>query len=157
MVGNDPRSGHPSTMKTLIIPLKMHFTAGNQPVGQLDDIGYAGYRATALNHTFDGTRRVGDVLDSPIFSNSNYPSDMGGDNTQYGDAFMRAQFGQIRSGYHVGSRTSASRPRRRSMSRRRSAWPTSGRSASGGPLTACRPTRSPASPTSAGSPTTSSA
>jgi hypothetical protein len=101
MVGNDPRSGHPSTMKTLIIPLKMRFTAGNQPVGQLDDIGYAGYRATALNHTFDGTRRVGDVLDSPIFSNSSYPSDMGGDNTQYGDAFMRAQFGQLHSGYHV--------------------------------------------------------
>jgi hypothetical protein len=101
MVGNDPRSGHPSTMKTLIIPLKMRFVAGDQDTSELNDLGYVGYRATALNHTFDGTRRVRDVLQSPIFANSKYPADMGGDNTQYGDAFMRAQFDGIRSGYHV--------------------------------------------------------
>ena len=101
MVGNDPRSGHPSTMKTLIIPLKMSFVAAGQDTSSLDDIGYVGYRATPLDHTFDGTRRVDDVLKSPIFANSKYDADLGGDNAQYGDAFMRAQFGQIRSGYHV--------------------------------------------------------
>src|SRR3954447_8782131 len=101
MVGNDPRKCHPNPMKTLIITHKMRLVAGHQPVGQLDDIGYAGYRATALTHTFDGSRRVRDVLASPIFSNSRYPSDMGGDNADYGDAFMRAQFDGIRSGYHV--------------------------------------------------------
>ena len=41
------------------------------------------------------------MLNSPIFSNSVYPADMGGDTAQYGDAFMRAQFGKIGSGYHV--------------------------------------------------------
>jgi hypothetical protein len=101
MVGNDPRSGHPSTMKTLIIPLKMNFVAAGQNTSALDDIGYVGFRATPLNHTFDGTRRVDDVLKSPIYANNKYDADLGGDNAQYGDAFMRAQFGGINSGYHV--------------------------------------------------------
>src|SRR5690349_11355942 len=63
MVGNDPRSGHPSTMKTLIIPLKMRFIAGSQDTSELNDLGYVGDREPALNHTFDRTRRDGDVLD----------------------------------------------------------------------------------------------
>jgi hypothetical protein len=101
MVGNDPRTGHPSTMKTLIIPLNMSFTAAGQDTSSLDDIGYVGFRATPLNHTFYGSRRVDDVLKSPIFANNKYDADLGGDNAQYGDAFMRAQFDRIRSGYHV--------------------------------------------------------
>jgi len=101
MVGNDPLSGKPSTMKTLIIPLKMKFVAGGQDTSELNDLGYAGFRATPLNHTFDGSRRVDDVLKSPMYANNKYPADMGGDNAQYGDAFMRAQFDGIHSGYHV--------------------------------------------------------
>jgi len=100
-VGNDPKTGHPSTMRTVIIPLKMTFVAGGQDTSELNDLGYAGFTAPPLNHVFDGTRRVNDVLDSPIFSNFKQPADMGGDNADYGDAFMRAQFDGIRSGYHV--------------------------------------------------------
>ena len=37
---------------------------------------------------------------------------MGGDNATYGDAFMRAQFDGIHSGYHVKTETSASSRRR---------------------------------------------
>jgi hypothetical protein len=101
MVGNDPKTGHPSTMRTVIIPLKMTFVAGGQDTSELNDLGYAGFTAPPLNHTFDGSRRVGDVLDSPIFKNFRQPADMGGDNATYGDAFMRAQFDGIHSGYHV--------------------------------------------------------
>jgi hypothetical protein len=51
---------------------------------------------------FDGGRRVNDVLNSPIFSNGfTTPSIMGGDATQVGDAFVRAQWNKIGSGYHV--------------------------------------------------------
>jgi hypothetical protein len=101
MVGNDPKTGKGSTMKTLIIPLKMSFVAGGQDTSELNDLGYAGFTAPPLNHVFDGSRRVHDVLESPIFSSSKQPADMGGDNAQYGDAFMRAQFDKIRTGYHV--------------------------------------------------------
>jgi hypothetical protein len=44
---------------------------------------------------------VHDVLSSPIFRSYKQPADMGGDNAQYGDAFMRAQFDKINTGYHV--------------------------------------------------------
>jgi hypothetical protein len=102
MVGSDPRGGGSTTIHTVIVPLKMNFVAGNQPVSQLDDLGWAGFRATALNHTFDGSTRVGDVLSSPIFGQSfTTPSIMGGDTTQVGDAFVRAQWNKIGSGYHV--------------------------------------------------------
>jgi hypothetical protein len=101
MIGNDPKSGRPSLVKTVIIPLKMNFVAGGQDVSELLDQGYDGFQPVALNHTFDGNRRVRDVLRSPIFSPYRYPADMGGDLTQYGDAFMRAQFNQLKTNYHV--------------------------------------------------------
>jgi hypothetical protein len=102
MVGNDPNSsGQGSTMKTLIIPLKMTFVAGGQDTSELNDLGYAGYTAPPLNHTFDGSRRVNAVLSSPIYQSFKQPADMGGDVAQYGDAFMRAQFDKIKTGYHV--------------------------------------------------------
>jgi hypothetical protein len=102
MVGGDPRSGGSTTVHTVIVPLKLNFVAGNQPVSQLDDLGYTGFRATALNHTFDGSSRVQDVLSSPIFSESfTTPSIMGGDTAQVGDAFVRAQWNKIGSGYHA--------------------------------------------------------
>src|SRR5436190_21900 len=102
MVGNDPNaSGRPSVMKTLIIPLKLQFVAGGQDTSVLNDLGYAGFTAPPLNHTFDGSRRVNDVLNSPIYKSFAQPADMGGDLAQYGDAFMRAQFDKIHTGYHV--------------------------------------------------------
>jgi hypothetical protein len=102
MVGSDPRSGDSTTVHTVIVPLKLNFVAGNQPVSQLDDLGYTGFRATALTHTFDGSSRVDDVLHSPIFSESfTTPSIMGGDTAQVGDAFVRAQWDKIGTGYHV--------------------------------------------------------
>jgi hypothetical protein len=101
-VGGDPRQGTSTTVHTVIVPLKLNFVAGDQPVSQLNDLGYTGFTATALNHTFDGSTRVQDVLNSPIFSGSfTTPSIMGGDTAQVGDAFMRAQWNKIGSGYHV--------------------------------------------------------
>jgi hypothetical protein len=73
LVGNDPKTGHPSTMRTVIIPLKMTFVAGGQDTSELNDLVYAGFTAPPLSHDFDGSRRVNDVLDSPIFSNFKHP------------------------------------------------------------------------------------
>lgn len=102
MVGSDPRAGNTSTtVKTVIIPLKVNFVAAGQDTSAIDALYYPGYHATPLTHSFDASRRVADVLASPIFQNNVYPADMGGDNAQYGDAFMRAQFGKIGTGYHV--------------------------------------------------------
>jgi hypothetical protein len=102
MVGSDPRSGNVSTtVKTVIVPLKLNFVAAGQDTSAIDALYYPGFHATPLTESFDGTKRVADVLNSPIFKSFAYPSDMGGDNAQYGDAFMRAQFNKIGSGYHV--------------------------------------------------------
>lgn len=104
MVGSDPRGLGSTTVPTEIVPLKLRFVAGNQKVSQLNDYGGAvpGFRATAQNHTFDGTARVDDVIASPVFSNYTYPASLGGDHAvQLGDAFMRAQFGKIGTSYHV--------------------------------------------------------
>jgi hypothetical protein len=103
MVGSDPRNGDVTTpVHTVIVPLKLNFVAGNQDTSALNDLGYAGFRATPLNRTFDGTARVNDVLSSPIFGDSyTTPSVMGGDTAQVGDAFVRAQWNKIGSGYHV--------------------------------------------------------
>jgi hypothetical protein len=102
MAGSDPRNGATSTaIHTVIVPLKFNFVAGNQDTSALNDLGYVGFRATPLTQSFDGTRRVAAVLGSPIFTAALSPADMGGDTAQYGDAFMRSQFNQIGSGYHV--------------------------------------------------------
>jgi hypothetical protein len=103
MAGGDPRSGDTTTdLHTVIIPLRMNFVAGNQDTSALNDLGYAGFRAPPLNHTFDGANRVQDVLNSPIFSEGfTTPADMGGDTAQVGDAFVRAQWSKLNTGYHV--------------------------------------------------------
>jgi hypothetical protein len=102
MVGSDPRTGGSATVHTVIVPLKMNFVAGNQDTSALNDLGYAGFTATPLTHTFDGSTRVQDVLNSPVFgSNYTTPAIMGGDTTQVGDAFVRAQWNNIGTGYHV--------------------------------------------------------
>jgi hypothetical protein len=101
MVGSDPRSGGSTDVHTVIVPLKLNFVAGNQPVAQLNDLGYAGFTAPALDHTFDGGRRVADVLSSPMFVGKTLDADLGGDTGQIGDTFMRAQWDRIGTGYHV--------------------------------------------------------
>ena len=102
MVGTDPRTTNTDTaVRTVIVPLKFNFVAGNQDTSILNDLGYAGFRATPLTHTFDGSRRVADVLGSPIYQNAVHPAVMGGDNAQAGDAFYRAQFNKIGTSYHA--------------------------------------------------------
>jgi hypothetical protein len=102
MVGSDPRAGASTTVHTVIVPLALNFVAGNQDTSSLNDLGWVGFRATPLNHTFDGSTRVNDVLSSPVFGSSfTTPSVMGGDTAQVGDAFVRAQWNKIGTGYHV--------------------------------------------------------
>jgi hypothetical protein len=102
MVGADPRSGNTATtVKTVIVPLKLNFVAAGQDTSAIDALYYPGFHATPLTKSFDGGTRVADVLDSPIFKSFTYPADMGADSGQYGDAFLRAQFGKIGTGYHV--------------------------------------------------------
>jgi hypothetical protein len=103
MAGGDPRSGNTTTnLHTVIVPLRMNFVAGNQRTSVLDDAGYVGFRATALNHTFDATTRAQDMLASPVFAQTfTTPDDMGGDTAQVGDAFLRAQWSKLNTGYHV--------------------------------------------------------
>jgi hypothetical protein len=111
MVGANPSSNSTSTIHTVIVPLKLNFVAAGQDTSALNDLGYAGFTAPPLNHTFDGGRRVNDVLNSAIFSNGfTTASIMGGDTTQVGDAFVRAQWNKIGSGYHVRLVNDAVRP-----------------------------------------------
>jgi hypothetical protein len=102
MAGGDPGSGGTTAIHTVIVPLKLNFVAGGQNTSALDNLGYAGFTATPLNRSFDGSTRVQDVLDSPVFSQSfTTPADMGGDTAQVGDAFLRAQWNQLGTGYHT--------------------------------------------------------
>lgn len=102
IVGSDPRDGGSTTVHTVIVPLKLNFVAGNQDTSALDNLGWAGFHATPLTRTFDGSSRAQDVLSSPVFRSSfTTPGVMGGDTAQVGDAFMRAQANAIGSGYHV--------------------------------------------------------
>lgn len=101
MAGSDPRQGGSSTIHTVIIPLKMNFLAANQDLSSLVNQGYLGFVPHISNHTFDGSSKVAQTLASPEFASDSYPAILGGDTAQNGDAFMRAQFNKIGSGYHV--------------------------------------------------------
>jgi hypothetical protein len=102
MVGNDPRTGGTSTIHTEVIALKMIFHAGNQNTSALNDLGFSGFTAPALNHTFNADRRVSSVLNSPIFQSNTYPAQTGGLTGQLSDTFMRSQFFNAGgSNYHV--------------------------------------------------------
>jgi hypothetical protein len=102
MAGGDPRSGGTTTIHTVIVPLRVSFVAGHQDTSSLDDAGFVGYRAIPLDHSFDATTRAQDVLASPLFAQTfTTPGDMGGDTAQVGDAFVRAQWSRLGSGYHV--------------------------------------------------------
>src|SRR5690349_25065703 len=86
MVGSDPRSGNVSTtVKTVIVPLKLNFVAAGQDTSAIDALYYPGFHATPLTKSFDGGTRVADVLNSPIFKSFTTPADMGGDTAQVGD------------------------------------------------------------------------
>lgn len=93
MVGTDPKLGSKTTVvPTVIIPLRFVF-----PDGQVFD---------ASTDLVDGQTAIQGILNSPIFKNYNFV--IGGKNignTQYGDAFQRANFWDSVSGkaknYHV--------------------------------------------------------
>ncbi|WP_270887893.1 hypothetical protein [Pedococcus sp. 5OH_020] len=103
MVGSDPRKGGSTTVKTEIIPLEFTFVAAGQDMSAVSKL--YGYDAKAQDWDADPTtgspNDVAKTLSSPIFAANTYPGDLGGDTGQYGDVFMRAQFGKIGSGYHV--------------------------------------------------------
>lgn len=102
MVGKDPRVGGTSTIDTVIVALKMNFVAANQDTSVLNNLGYSGFTAPALNHTFNADRRVSALLNSPIFASNTYPAETGGLTGQLSDTFMRAQFFEDgASNYHV--------------------------------------------------------
>src|SRR5258708_13906203 len=101
MAGSDPRSGGSSVIHTVLIPLKMNFEAGGQDLSSLVNQGYLGFVPHMYNHTFDGTTKVAQTLASPEFTNFSYPGVLGGDSGQNGDVYLRAQFNQIGSSYHV--------------------------------------------------------
>jgi hypothetical protein len=104
MVGSDPRRGESTTVATWIIPLSFTFVAGPQDVSVLNispaNFPPNGYVATAQNATMNGADNVADTIASPIFTPTDFPisSDTG---VQFGDAFARAQFGKVGTGYHV--------------------------------------------------------
>ena len=92
MVGSDPRLGRSTKVKTEIVPLKFKFVAGSQNVSL--------HSPTPQAATMDGRANVADTEASPIFTPANF-NISGDDGVQYGDAFMRAQFGKVGTGYHV--------------------------------------------------------
>jgi hypothetical protein len=102
MVGKDPRVGGASTIDTVIVALKMNFVSANQDTSVLNNLGYSGFTAPPLTHTFNADRRVSALLNSPIFASNTYPAETGGLTGQLSDTFMRAQFFEdAASNYHV--------------------------------------------------------
>jgi hypothetical protein len=103
MVGSDPRQGGSTTVKTEIIPLEFTFTDAGQDMSAVDQL--YGYTTHPQDWTADPTAGspsdVTNTLASPMFQSTSYDADLGGDTGQYGDVFMRAQFGKIGSSYHV--------------------------------------------------------
>jgi len=99
MVGTDPRLGGSTTVATEIIPLRFNFVAGSQDVSVLN-VPSHGYFPTVQPASMDATANAAAAASSPIFAPSKFP--ISGDaGVQYGDAVMRAQFGQVGTGYHV--------------------------------------------------------
>jgi hypothetical protein len=99
MVGSDPRLGKSTTVETRIIPLKFTFVAGAQDVSVLN-VPPRNYFPTAVAATMNGADNVADTIASPIFTPSDFPL-TGDSGVQFGDAFARAQFGKVGTGYHV--------------------------------------------------------
>jgi hypothetical protein len=69
MVGSDPRAGNTSTtVKTVIIPLKVNFVAAGQDTSAIDALYYPGYHATPLTHTFDASRSSATTCTPPTWA-----------------------------------------------------------------------------------------
>jgi hypothetical protein len=90
MVGTDPKRGPATTIiPTVLIPLRLVF--GN------------GFVSDASTDLIDGRTAIDGIVNSPIFKGHDFT--VGGisvGNTQYGDAFQRANFWDSMSGhYHV--------------------------------------------------------
>ena len=99
MVGSDPNLGQSTTVATRIIPLRFTFVAGAQDVSVLNraDLDYF---PTAQAVSMNGHDNVADTIASPIFTPTSFPIS-GDSGVQFGDAFARAQFGKVGTGYHV--------------------------------------------------------
>lgn len=78
MVGSDPSLGQSTTVDSTIVPLRFEFVAG----------------------TLDGADNVADTIASPVFTPTSF-SISGDSGVQFGDAFARAQFDKVGTGYHV--------------------------------------------------------
>ena len=74
MVGYKPQSGRASTIRSVIIPLRMNFSffGPNQDVSR----------------TFDPAAAVANMVGSPLYKNARYPNGVG----QFGDQMQRATF-----------------------------------------------------------------
>jgi hypothetical protein len=83
----------------MIIPLNFTFIAGSQDVRVLA-IPPLHYFPTAQAVSMNGRDNVADTLASPIYTPSTF-SISGDSGVQFGDAFARAQFGKVGTGYHV--------------------------------------------------------
>ena len=99
MVGSDPGLERSTTVETTIVPLRFQFVAGAQDVSVLN-IPPRNYFPTPLAVTMDGADNVADTIASPVFTPTNFPIS-GDSGVQFGDAFARAQFGKVGTGYHV--------------------------------------------------------
>src|SRR5712671_6091243 len=101
MVGSDPSLGQSTTVDTMIIPLSFTFVAGAQDVSVLRIPSLPAYVPTAVGVTLDGADNVADTIASPIFTPTSFAAISGDTGVQFGDAFARAQFGKVGTGYHV--------------------------------------------------------
>jgi len=105
MVGSNPRLEESTTVATRIIPLSFTFVAGAQDVSFLNIppsiFPPNGYVATAQNATMNAADNVADTIASPVFAPANFAAISGDSGVQFGDAFARAQFGKVGTGYHV--------------------------------------------------------
>src|SRR4051794_33910793 len=101
MVGAEPRSGRATTVPTEIVPLRLNFVAGRQDTQSLaqPEVGYAAPQPLSVSLDASGDAAL--TVASPVFQAYRHAALLGGDTTQAGDAFMRAQFGRIGSSYHV--------------------------------------------------------
>jgi hypothetical protein len=90
MVGTDPKRGSATTtIPTVLIPLRFIFTNG--------------FVSDASADVIDGRTSINGIINSPIFKNHDFTvNGISVGNTQYGDAFQRANFWDSVSGdYHV--------------------------------------------------------
>jgi hypothetical protein len=74
MVGNPPRSGRPSQINSVIVPLRMRF------------VGFGPNQDVAVD--FDPKNAVTNIVNSPIYQDASFPNGVG----QFNDMMQRATF-----------------------------------------------------------------